>query len=376
MIITRAQDAYIVDEHNHKYIDTSMGSGSQIIGHGNILSQQIAKQINHGTIYSIPNHHTKIVSRLLKDYITPKLSNSYIFCSSGTEANMRAIRLARAYTQKEKIGRFHGGWHGGIDGFIESQGVPVSTEQNIQILPYNEDICFSMLTPELAAVIIEPIQGSNPQSGIGSFLKKLEKECKSKGILLITDEILTGFRLAKGGGCELFGLCPDIVTFGKVLGGGFPIGVVGAKEEIIRTPNVFYGGTFSANPLSMFAAKKILEDITINESENSLINYKKLNYLGEYFRKDLNTFFMDNNHSMRVYGCGSINRIIFSDKPVRNRKERDSLETKNQKGFYELLLKEGLFVNTNGIINLSMCHMKVMDKMIHKIKKIVNEIRI
>jgi len=90
----------------------------------------------------------------------------------------------------------------------------------------------------------------------------------------------------------------------------------------------------------------------------------------------LNTFFMDNNHSMRVYGCGSINRIIFSDKPVRNRKERDSLETKNQKGFYELLLKEGLFVNTNGIINLSMCHMKVMDKMIHKIKKIVNEIRI
>jgi len=153
MIITRAQDAYIVDEHNHKYIDTSMGSGSQIIGHGNILSQQIAKQINHGTIYSIPNHHTKIVSRLLKDYITPKLSNSYIFCSSGTEANMRAIRLARAYTQKEKIGRFHGGWHGGIDGFIESQGVPVSTEQNIQILPYNEDICFSMLTPELAAVL-------------------------------------------------------------------------------------------------------------------------------------------------------------------------------------------------------------------------------
>ena len=109
----------------------------------------------------------------------------------------------------------------------------------------------------------------------------------------------------------------------------------------MHTPDVFYGGTFSANPLSMFAAKKILEDITINASENSLIKYKTLNYLGEYFRKDLNTFFMNNNHPMRVYGCESINRIIFSDKPIRNRKERDLLEAKNQKNSMNYFSKKG-----------------------------------
>jgi glutamate-1-semialdehyde 2,1-aminomutase len=370
MIIKKAHDAYIFDEFNNQYIDTSMGSGSQIIGHGNILSRKIAKQIEKGTIYTIPNHHTGYVNELLKKYITPTLHDKYVFCNSGTEANMRAIRLARAFTKRNKIGRFHGGWHGGLDGFIESQGVPAQTNENIEILPYNDEDCFARITSEFAAVIFEPVQGSNPRTDICLFLKRLEKECRKKNVLLIADEILTGFRLAKRGGCEIFDLSPDIVTFGKVLGGGFPIGALGAKEKIMSTPDVFYGGTFSANPLSMYAATQILEDITQNKTEKPLIDYDKLNHLGEYFRNTLNSFFIDNSFSIRVFGCNSVNRLIFTDKPIRNRRERDLLESKNQKQFYKSLVKEGIFINTNGIIHLSMCHLKLIDKIIHKIKKV------
>lgn len=370
MIIKNAYDSYIIDTNNITYIDLSMGSGCQIIGHANVLSKKVANQIEKGTIYTIPNEHTENVSKLLNEFIAPKLSSKFIYCNSGTEANMRAIRLARAYTKKYKIGRFHGGWHGGMDGFIESEGVPSQSTQNIEVLPYNDKRCFPKITSEFAAVIVEPVQGSNPRNDIGGFLNELQDVCQKKGVLLILDEVMTGFRLSPQGGCGLFELCPDIITYGKVLGGGFPIGAVGAKDEIISTPNVFYGGTFSANPLSMYAATQILEEITKSKSDKPLIDYDKLNHLGEYFRKSLNSFFIENSYPIRVLGCNSVNRLIFTDKPFRNRYERDLFESNNQKQFYTSLLKEGIFINTNGIIHLSMCHLELIDEIVDKIKKI------
>ena len=116
MVIKKAYGCYIEDQEGSKFIDTSMGSGSQIIGHNNPLIRKISKQIKNGTIYTIPNLHTEAVNFYLKKYINPNLCSEYIFCNTGTEANMRAIRLARAYTGKDKIGRFHGGWHGVIVG--------------------------------------------------------------------------------------------------------------------------------------------------------------------------------------------------------------------------------------------------------------------
>jgi len=370
IIVKKAYGCYIEDIKGKRYIDTTMGSGVQILGHNNRLMSKVVDQIKEGTIYTIPNVYTAEVCRLLKK-INPEYSEKYIFCNSGTEANMRAVRLARAFTGKKLIGRFHGGWHGGLDGFIDehpdNHGVPDEINNLYRVLPYNHEECFDMIDNTLAAVIIEPTQGSNPRDDVGPFLKKLAAKCKKEGVLLILDEVMTGFRLSKKGASGIFDLSGDIVTYGKVLGGGLPIGAIGGKKAIMKTENVFYGGTFSANPLSMFSAKLILETIL----EGNLIDYRHLNKIGKKFRNELNVFFKANNNKMRVIGCGPLNRIVFTDKFIKNRRDRDNLELSEvkQSEFYNKLLKQGIFVNSNRLFHLSMCHSQDdVDKIIESIK--------
>tara|TARA_R110000824_G_scaffold340370_1_gene526872 strand:- start:1962 stop:3110 length:1149 start_codon:yes stop_codon:yes gene_type:complete len=357
MEIRTANKCYVTDIEGNTYIDTTMGSGAQIIGHANPLIKKIGEQIKKGTIYTIPNCHTNKVNSYLKKYINPDFDEQYIFCNSGTEANMRAIRLARAYTGKSLVGRFHGGWHGGLDGFLEehpnNKGVPLETNNLFKVLPYNDEQCFDMITNDMSAVIIEPVQGSNPRSDIKEFLQKLRDRCTKVGTLLIFDEIMTGFRLSANGAAAIFDVRSDIVTYGKVLGGGFPIGAVGARTEIMKTKNVFYGGTFSANPLSMYAARLVLETII----DKKYIQYEKLNDAGKTFRDELNKFFIKQNIKMRVIGCGPLNRIIFTDKFIRNRKERDEFEPHAAAATFSKKLQElGVFVNGNGLYHFSMAH--------------------
>jgi glutamate-1-semialdehyde 2,1-aminomutase len=196
-------------------------------------------------------------------------------------------------------------------------------------------------------------------------LQKLRKRCDETGTLLIFDEVMTGFRLSKSGGAGLFEVTPDIVTYGKVLGGGFPIGAVGGKSHIMQTKNVFYGGTFSANPLSMYAAKLILEAI----ADQSLIQYEKLNRVGKIFRDNLNEHFTQQKKPLQIMGCGPLNRIIFTNKFIRNRKERDDFESQNQNQFYENLKEKGVFVNSNRLFHFSMCHTEdVVNEIIEKIQ--------
>jgi len=371
MIVKTANKCYVTDTEGNSYIDTTMGSGCQIIGHNNPLIKRIGEQIKRGTIYSIPNQHTDKVNDYLKEHINPDFDEQYIFCNSGTEANMRAIRLARAYSGKNIIGRFHGGWHGGLDGFLnehpDNKGVPVVTDGLFKVLPYNDDKCFEHITSDMAAVIIEPVQGSNPRSDVKEFLNKLRDYCTKKNVLLIFDEIMTGFRVSAKGGADIFDVRPDIVTYGKVLGGGFPIGAVGGTSKIMKTKNVFYGGTFSANPLSMYAAKIILETII----DKTYIKYDELDTAGETFRSELNKFFISNNKKMRAMGCGSLNRIIFTDRFIMNRKERDLYEPTNaQLEFSKRLKDNNVFVNGNGLYHFSMSHTpEVIEKLIDSIKE-------
>ena len=370
MVIKKAWNCYLQDQNGKVLIDCTMGSGAQIIGHGNRLAKKISQQVKKGTIYTVPNSYVEEVEFLLKTYINPDLNNQYIFCSTGTEANMRAIRLARAYTGKSLIGKFYGGWHGGIDGLIESEGVPDETNNLFKTLPYNEDSCFDKIPKDFAAVIIEPTQGSNPRGDVGSFLQKLQKHCKQKGVLLIVDEVMTGFRVAATGGCGIFNIKPDIVTYGKVLGGGFPIGVVGASSQIAKTKNVFYGGTFSANPLSMYAAKLILDTIV----NKKYIRYPNLDFVGSLFRERLNRFFGEQEVNMQAIGCGPVNRLVFTNKYIKSKKDRDLLETQDQNSFYNKLKLNGVFINSNRIIQFSMSHTtEVIDKLVKCIVKTVQE---
>jgi len=371
MIIKQADKCYVETVDGIRLIDTTMGSGAQIIGHNNKLIKKIGEQITKGTIYTIPNCHTDNVNSYLKEHINPDLHGEYIFCNSGTEANMRAIRLARAYTGKSLIGRFHGGWHGGLDGFLEehpsNKGVPKEVNDLFKVLPYNDEKCFEMITSNMAAVIVEPVQGSNPRSDVQEFLHKLRSRCSEVGVLLIFDEVMTGFRLSAKGGAGLFNVRPDIVTYGKVLGGGFPIGAVGATSKIMKTKNVFYGGTFSANPLSMYAASLILETIVGEEH----IQYAKLQSAGEMFRDELNNFFISESVKMRAIGCGPLSRIIFTDKFIKNRKDRDEFEPpRAQEEFSDRLKQAGVFVNGNGLYHFSMSHTPdVVQELICKIKE-------
>ena len=194
----------------------------------------------------------------------------------------------------------------------------------------------------------------------------MRKRCDELNIVLIFDEIMSGFRISKGGGQEFFSIRPDLITYGKVLGGGFPIGCLGGKYEIMKTDNVFFGGTFSANPLSMYSAKNILKSI----EKGILIDYTYLSDIGNYFRNTLNDYFKLNKIKKRAIGIGAINRLLHTDKFVKNRKDRDKFEDKNQDEFYNKLLERGIFVNGNRIFHLSMCHsMKVMTEMIEKFVK-------
>ena len=183
---------------------------------------------------------------------------------------------------------------------------------------------------------------------------------------MIFDEVMTGFRLSAKGGAGIFDVRPDIVTYGKVLGGGFPIGAVGALPDIMKTEGVFYGGTFSANPLSMYAASLILEAIVNKE----YILYDKLHEAGEMFRDELNKFFISKNKKMRAIGCGPLSRIIFTDKFIKNRKDRDFFEASDaQEKFSSKLKQLGVFVNGNGLYHFSVSHtVEVIKMLISNIK--------
>jgi glutamate-1-semialdehyde 2,1-aminomutase len=256
------------------------------------------------------------------------------FTNSGTEANMYAIRLARAFTGKSKIAKFEGGWHGGYDALHvgvkypfdvpESAGLTTGALQDTILLPYNDldGVKNRLKNVEVASITIEPVLGSG--GGVpadGEFLKGLREFCDDRGFLLIFDEVITGFRLAPGGGQQFFGVTPDISVFGKILGGGFPVGAFAGQTKIMERINSqvyerpeysFHGGTFTANPITMIAGLatlKILED-------GLLIH--RLNKVGQRIREQLTHIFESNGFDVQVTGAGSLFNVHFAKGKVND----------------------------------------------------------
>jgi glutamate-1-semialdehyde 2,1-aminomutase len=258
-------------------------------------------------------------------------------------------------------------------------GIPQVALDHALLLPYNCDSIWDLLSKQadkLAAIIIEPIQGSNPQNNISQYLEKLVSHCNNLGILVIFDEVITGFRLSPGGACQNFDLKPDIVTYGKVLGGGLPIGMVACSDFVYQqtfanpAKSILTGGTFSANPLSAAAGLATLNKLTEHV-------YFKLESLGEYFRKTLNQLFELQRIPFKAGGYKSINRIYFTDLPLKNRAERDKYEISadKQRQFRELLYKEQVIWPTNGVICLpSSLDLATLDEVIDKVLAAAQEI--
>ena len=380
--IKSALGANITDTDGNTYLDMAMAGGASILGHANpLVVDMVNRQMIDGSLYTVANPIAEDLAECLSRAILG--CNQFIFSSTGSEATLRAIRLARAVTGKKKIAIFSGCWHGSHDQVLveedysrgsedvpammaKSSGILDEVLENIVFLPYNTDAAFDLIQvnkDNLAAVIIEPVQGSNPRDDIVGFLKDLRQVTTNTGVLLIFDEVITGFRLALGGGQERFGISSDIVTYGKSIGGGLPIGVMSAaphilsqitEKELGKKLPFFNGGTFSANPLTMAAGLAVVRYLIEHQEKT----YSQLENKGEVVRANLNSFCQSNGLPAHVIGIGSIFRIIFTDKLVRSRRERDLNETSyaNQREFYAKLLLAGVHVGSNGINFISMAH--------------------
>jgi len=256
----------------------------------------------------------------------------------------------------------------------KSSGVPDSFKDMVIVLPYNNTDAFDIIEKnknDLAMVIIEPAQGSNPREDMLNFLMTLRSVTDENNIVLCFDEIITGFRVSLGGCSQLYGIKPDLVTYGKTIGGGLPIGVVAGSYDVMRVINnnrpPFMGGTFSANPLVMSVATALLKHL-IDDQDNI---YPKLSSNGLYIKESINDFCIKKNIPVRVIGIGSVFRIVFTDHKVLSRKDRDLYEgdMSVQQKFYDYLLtKKNIFVNSNRIMFLSTEHSKeIVDYLISSI---------
>ncbi|MCT7530903.1 aspartate aminotransferase family protein [Aliarcobacter cryaerophilus] len=379
-IFVKAEGNYIYDDKNQKYLDTTIGSGTHILGHRNtIIVETLKKQLDTSMLFTTNNNIAFEVSELITQCV-PSI-DKIVFCNTGSEATMRAARISRAYTKKKKIALFSGAWHGGNELFFydydyikndkksyhKSAGVPDEFKELVIVLPYNDNDTFTMIEEhknELAMVIIEPSQGSNPRDDMQEFLLKLRNITLENNIVLCFDEMITGFRVALGGAQEYYGIEADIVTYGKTIGAGMPIGVVGGKNKFMKIIKgecgslpVFMGGTFSANPMSMASSKALLKYLISNKDDV----YGNLKLNANYIKTSINEYCIKNNVPIRMIGLNSMLRLVFTDYPIKSRQDRDKYELniEKQNKFYKYLLEEKkIFVNGNRIIFLSITYSK------------------
>ena len=327
----KAKGSKLHDVDGNEYVDFWLGHGALILGHSSpAIVKAIKEQLENGTQYGT-SHELEIE---LAEKVANTVPNAQMirFTNSGTEANMYATRLARAYTGKDKIAKFEGGWHGGYDALHvgvkypfdipESAGLTAGALQDTILLPFNnlEGVKEKLKNEKVASVVIEPILGAG--GGIVAekeFLRGLREFCDEKGILLIFDEVITGFRLAPGGAQQYYGVTADIIVFGKILGGGFPIGAFCGSRKIMerldsrvyeRPLYAFHGGTFAANPITMKAGLttlRLLED-------GRLIN--SLNKTGKKIRNLLREIFEANGINVQVTGDSSLFNVHFTKENI------------------------------------------------------------
>ena len=375
-LIASSQGSFLKGISGEKYFDPGLGAGSQILGYSNKqITSAIKNQIEKGSIYLHNNLNIQFFTEKLTEILPSQFTN-FVYCNSGSEATQRALRIARVATGRKKIAYFHGGWHGmnewtmNNDGerfgkfFIPREdGIPKTLKKNSILLPYNDDKAFDIIqaySNELACIIVEPVQGSNPRNDITDFLNKIQQICKRFDILFILDEIITGFRLGIGGACKLWNLFPDIITYGKIIGGGLPIGLVSLTNEIAyrsfgdKNKFVPTGGTFSANPLVATAGLSVLNILDTKD-------YNYINQLGELLRSLVNSYYKKYGIPLSIIGTNSISRIVFTDQKFKNRMERDYLEQGTQKKqieFRKKMLGKNILWPNNGILFTGFCNTK------------------
>ncbi|WP_138433031.1 glutamate-1-semialdehyde 2,1-aminomutase [Winogradskyella algicola] len=355
-----AKGAYVYDEDRNRFIDYINSWGPMLLGHAfPPVVEAVIEKTKEGTSYGMPTALETEIAELAVSMV-PNI-DKIRFVNSGTEACMSAIRLARGFTKKDKIIKFAGCYHGHSDSFLiaagsgavtfgtpNSPGVTQGTAKDTLLARYNDIENVKSLVEankdEIAAIIVEPVAGNMgcipPVEG---FLEGLKAVCDANNMLLIFDEVMTGFRLAKGGVQELKGVDADIVCFGKVVGGGLPVGAFAARNEIMNhlapLGPVYQAGTLSGNPLAMAAGLAMLKAIN---ADKGLMN--RLEEKTKYLHNGITEALNKNNVTHSINRIGSMISVHFSDEPVVDFESAAKGNNNTFKKFFHGMLNKGIYI--------------------------------
>lgn len=360
VFIKRAYQATLIDEDDHSYLDYIGSWGPMILGHSHpLLNECLLQHINDGISFGLP---TSIEVTLAKQIVDAYAGIDMVrMVNSGTEATMSAIRVARGYTKKDKIIKFEGCYHGHSDGLLvksgsgtltfgtpTSPGVPADIVKNTLVCTYNDFASVQATVEanhnEIAAIIIEPIAANmGVVEADKTFLKQLRELCDEQNIILIFDEVISGFRLGYGGAANYYGITPDMACFGKIIGGGVPVGAYGGKLEIMQmvSPSgpVYQAGTLSGNPLAMHLGSTLLSYLQEHPEVYEQINHKAM-ILKQGMEKVLKQY----NLPYQIQCCGSLLTLFFCEHPVHTFRDVQKCDTNLYAQYFQGMLKRHIML--------------------------------
>lgn len=360
IFIQKSDGAYLYDVDGNSFIELINSWGPMILGHNHpMIREAVVKAVEDGLSYGAPTAKEIEIAELIVEMV-PSVEKVRMV-NSGTEATMSAIRVARGYTGRDKFIKMEGHYHGHGDSFLisagsgaitmgnpDSPGVTVGTAKDTLLAPYNDLEAIERLVKankgEIAALILEPVPGNMGLAlPLPGYLEGLREICTREGIVLIFDEVMTGFRLAKGGAQELFGVTPDMTTLGKIIGGGMPVGAYGGKKEIMEFVSpagpVYQAGTLSGNPIAMSAGLAMLHYLN-NHPEV----YAELALIGRKITEGISKINHDLNLNYTVNALGSMYSLFFTNQPVVDFESAKKSNTVLFGSYFQAMLKRGIYL--------------------------------
>lgn len=360
LFIKRAKGPFLYDEDGNEYIDLINSWGPMILGHAHpLVEEAIREALVCSPSFGAPTAREVDMAELICTMV-PGVEKVRMV-NSGTEATMSAVRVARGFTGRDKIIKMEGCYHGHGDSFLiaagsgaltfgtpDSPGVTKGTAKDTLIAPFNDLIAVEKIIREnkgeVAALILEPVVGNMgcvpPQQG---YLKGLRELCSSHGIVLIFDEVMTGFRLAAGGAQELYGILPDMTTLGKIIGGGLPVGAYGGRKEIMDFVSpagpVYQAGTLSGNPMAMAAGLAMLKFLRSHPEV-----YREINRMSDYLVQGLTSQLRSMSLNYTVNQVGSMFTLFFTDKKVIDFHSARNSDTAMFAKYFQAMLKRGVYL--------------------------------
>ncbi|VXD13072.1 glutamate-1-semialdehyde 2,1-aminomutase [Marinoscillum sp. 108] len=355
-----AKGAHMMDEDGNSYIDMINSWGPMILGHANpLVEEAVIRAIQSSPSFGAPGEREVLIAELICQLV-PSIERVRMV-NSGTEATMSAIRVARGYTGKDKFIKFEGCYHGHGDSFLiaagsgamtmgtpDSPGVTAGTTKDTLLAPYNNlDAVWEIVNNhkgEIAAIIIEPVAGNmGCVLPVAGFLEGLREICDQEGIVLIFDEVMTGFRLARGGAQERLGVIPDMTTLGKIIGGGLPVGAYGGKKEIMDfvSPQgpVYQAGTLSGNPVAMAAGYTMLRYLSDHQETYGKLESNTKRIVSGY-RETLEVLGLN----YTINQIGSMYSLFFTDQQVVDFETAKSCDTALFGSYFNKMLEQGIYL--------------------------------